>query len=246
MGVVTGGFMDRAIHPTEPRTFTYREGARFMGLPDTWSLAPIAGPKRDPWLGKAIPVASGRWIATWARAAIEGAPGEYAGELVEPKHRVVNVINADKVREIERHGGDANVWWPDPVDRPRIVYDANPIGRGVGRPGATFASSRPAPVAARGRRAEPVPTSPRTAPEAPKRREPTIAAPIERVAPSVVAALLDELELTRAEAADALGVSRSRIAELVTDRKPGSWLNAARWDETQETLRSYAEAPRTM
>lgn len=243
MGVVTGGFMDRAVHPIEARPFTYREGARFMGLPDDWSLWPIASAKRDSWLGKAIPVASGRWIGTWARGSLEGSPGEYAGELVEDKHRIIDVSNRDKVRLIERDGG-ADVWWPDPIEKPRTVYLPEPVGRGVGRPEDHHADE-PTRVVRRGRPPA-VPRAPRTAGEARAPRERVVTGPIERVAPSVVLALLEELALSRGEAADALGVSRSRIAELVTDRKPGSWLNAERWDETQGKLRDYASSPRTM
>jgi hypothetical protein len=33
-------------------------------------------------------------------------------------------------------------------------------------------------------------------------------------------------------------VSPSRINELTTHTRPGSWLNAARWEEVQEVLRA--------
>lgn len=264
MGVVTGGFMERAVHPIEARTFTYREGARLMGFPDDWSLYPLISGRHDSWLGKAIPVASGRWIGTWARASMEGAPGEYAGELVEEKHRVIDVSNADRVHKIEREGR-ASVWWPDPVGREKVVFVPEAIGRGGPRPEPVLtadtieaprrgrpAGTRPVAVAAAAtsRRATPPvedsPTPSRALGEARPRAERVVATPIERVAPSVVSALIDQLGLSRGEAAEALSCSRSRVAEMTTESKPGSWLNAARWPDVQAKLREYAAAPRTM
>lgn len=241
MGVVTGGFMDRAIHPIEARTFTYREGARFMGLPDSWSLYPIVTGKRDNWLGKAIPVASGRWISTWARGSIEGAPGEYAGELVEPGHRRIDVSTAQLVDRIDRYGGD-DVWWPDPVGRAKTIFVPQSIGFGGERPDPTVVADEPTLAVRRVGRPSAAAPRARTAGEAPKRAARVVTGPIERVAPSVVLGFIVDLALSRQDAAEALGVSRSRVAELTTERKPGSWLNAERWDDTKAKLKAYADS----
>lgn len=240
MGVVTGGFMDRAIHPTEPRTFTYREGARFMGLPDDWSLYPIVAGKHDNWLGKAIPVASGRWIATWAKGAIEEAPGEYAGELVEPGHRVIDVSTSKLVDHIDRFGGE-DVWWPDPVKRPRTIFVPEAIGRGGPRPEVTRVVEEPTLAVRRGRPPA-VLAAPRTPREPRKIAARVVTGPIVRTRPEVVSDVIEKLGLSRAQAAEALGVSRSRVAELTTERKPGSWLNAERWAETRAKLTAFAES----
>jgi site-specific DNA-cytosine methylase len=74
--VITGGGPDLVLHPHLDRLLTHREVARIMGFPDTWLIDPI---RRAPGLqltwGKGIPVDCGRWIAGWARAAIEERPG---------------------------------------------------------------------------------------------------------------------------------------------------------------------------
>ena len=72
-----------------------------------------------------------------------------------------------------------------------------------------------------------------TQPPAPAERASTAT----RVEPEVVAAFLEELGLSKADAATRLGVSVSRVHELVTHTRPRSWLNAVRWPEVQEKLR---------
>lgn len=243
MGVVTGGFMDRAVHPLAARTFTYREGARFMGLPDSWSLEPIVVGKKDSWLGKAIPVASGRWIGTWAGASIAGDPGDYAGVVVEPGHRVIDVTTADKVALIERDQQDAPVWWPERTGPPRKVFTLPPLGRPKRDPAqrvrvqGTIADVR---RALRGR----VPP-PEVASRRPRIvREPRAVVPrgtIARVPPDRVRAIIEGYGLKRSQAADALGVSPSRVGEMVTDKRPNSWLAEDRLPEFETRLAEYAE-----
>jgi len=241
MGVVTGGFMDRAVHPIAGRPFTYREGARFMGFPDDWSLKPIVEGKRDSWLGKAIPVAAGRWIGTWARGSLEEEPGEYAGVLVAPKHRVIDVSTADKVSAVERGESGEMCWWERP-ETPRITYsyaDPEPVAArrlrtdtmvGAAPRPRNVSTGRPpkARVAARGRVSD---SMPMLKPDA---------APIARIQPEEFQRLLTELRLTRTEAALALSVSPSRIGELTGRARPKSWLNAERWPDVQVALRKYA------
>ncbi len=66
--VITGKIQE-SVHPTEPRVLTLREGARALGYPEEWKLASY---KTDAWLGKGIPVASGKWIAECVKAALDG------------------------------------------------------------------------------------------------------------------------------------------------------------------------------
>ncbi len=93
--VVAGDALMTTVHPTEDRTITYREIARLMGLPDTWTTAPYRHPKsRSFWFGKGICVEPGRWIAEAAANAIEGnpvgTPGEQIGDreyLIDANHK---------------------------------------------------------------------------------------------------------------------------------------------------------------
>lgn len=57
--VITGKLQE-SVHPTAHRVLTLREGARALGYPEEWTLSAY---KSDAWLGKGIPVASGKWIA---------------------------------------------------------------------------------------------------------------------------------------------------------------------------------------
>jgi len=237
MGVVTGGFMDRAIHPIAARPFTYREGARFMGFPDDWSLKPIVEGKRDAWLGKAIPVAAGRWISTWARGALEEEPGEYAGVLVAPKHRIIDVSTSDKILDITR--GETDDWWERP-ETPRITYSyANDLEPSASRRLRTdtviSAAKRPTNVST-GR-----PSKARTLARGQVKTvsQQRTVGPIVRIRPEEFQQLLDELRLSRVDAARALGVSPSRIGELTGHTRPKSWLNADRWPDVQVALRKY-------
>lgn len=81
--VVTGDVMEQVIHPWLPRMVTHREAARVMGFPDDWVLNPL---RKQSGLGathgKGITVICGKWIATWARQALDGSPGTITGEPV--------------------------------------------------------------------------------------------------------------------------------------------------------------------
>lgn len=66
--VITGKLQE-SVHPTAPRVLTYREAARALGYPEDWTLEAY---KTCAWLGKGIPVASGRWIAESVKRSIEG------------------------------------------------------------------------------------------------------------------------------------------------------------------------------
>lgn len=239
-GVIVAASLDRAIHPTQPRAITFREAARFMTIPDTWSMRVIAEKRKHAEVGKAVPTASAKWIAHWARMALEGTPGEYAGE--DTDNPDIRVFNVQKPKDIKRHQDgqlttldafhetysdpDPSLWLVDLKERPDEWYQRDD-DLGI------FANVAP-------KRKQ---TSPRTGskqrPQATKRVVSNgTRLVIDRIPPEQVQALLDAQGLTKTEAAEKLGVSVSRINELVGTKRPGSHLNADRWDEVQATLRS--------
>lgn len=82
--VVTGGAIRGVVHPYLPRFLTHREVARVQGFPDDWTIFGVRNaPDVGPGWGKGVPVQSGRWIARWARAALEGEPGPITGVPLE-------------------------------------------------------------------------------------------------------------------------------------------------------------------
>lgn len=250
-GVVVGAVLDRAVHPVHDRTFTYREAARFVSLPDDWSLRRLVEAQSGAELGKAVPSASGKWIAHWARMSIEGTPGEFAGIPQEnPDIRVIDVRDQKRVDEILRTqpGGsfytsefadpDPATWLIDrrsrPPEWPQREYDMRP---------PEYQDMDRKPRLARGAKrveAKPDPTvdvRPREHARTRRDAPPAARDQIERIPPDAVASLLSELGLSKQQAAEKLGVSVSRVNELVGTARPRSWLNAARWPEVQEALR---------
>lgn len=234
-GVVVAATLGRAIHPEYPRNLTYREAARFMSLPDTWSLRWLVENHKDAELGKAVPTASAKWMAHWAKMSIEGTPGEYAGRATEIDGvRVITVNSKASLADIAK-GHDDDGYWdgiasdPDPalwlVDRKQRPAEwwqrEDELGLFVPK-----AKTTRAPRTLR----DPV------APRATKSAAP--AGGIVRVAPDEVQALLDELGLSKAAAAEKLGVSVARIGEMTGTHRPQSWLNAERWPAIQEVLRA--------
>lgn len=103
--VITGGGLDLVMHPRLDRTLTHREVARIQGFPDDWLIRPLRGNSglQLTW-GKGIPVHAGRWIADWARLALEGTPGSYRGEPVPGSDReyVIDVTEAFRTATSER------------------------------------------------------------------------------------------------------------------------------------------------
>lgn len=95
--VITGAGMLNGVHYSEKRTFTHREVARVMGFPDNWLIEPL---KNVPGLfmtwGKGITVDCGRWIARWARAALDGNPGTHVGSQIADDQYLIDVTNAWK------------------------------------------------------------------------------------------------------------------------------------------------------
>ena len=89
----TGASMG-AVHPTQPRTLTYREAARLMGFPDEWTVKPaIEDRKGRSWFGKGVTTFAGKWIAGLVRDAINGRPGPVLGDEIGERERYVNVSN---------------------------------------------------------------------------------------------------------------------------------------------------------
>lgn len=226
-GVITGGSLDRAVNAIHPRTLTYREAARLVSLPDDWSLEPIVRRRAGPELGKAVTGAAGKWIAHWARMAIEGTPGEYAGLPLAPGVRVVDVTDTKRVLRALNEDVAEPAWWTGIVP----TSDPSPDRWLIDRRSRPASWAGPTTTTAPDRQARP---------QRPKQS--TVAQPradITRIAPETFQALLDELGISRAQAANALGVSTSRVAELTGHNRPGSWLNSTRWPEVQEALRTY-------
>lgn len=96
--VITGAGMLNGVHWAERRTFTHREAARILGFPDSWLIEPLKGvPSLFLTWGKGITVHCGRWIAAWARRALDGEPGSVAGDLIGDREYLVDVTNAWRV-----------------------------------------------------------------------------------------------------------------------------------------------------
>jgi hypothetical protein len=114
--VVTGGFLEDAVHPWLDRTMTYREAARIQGFPDDWTMMPARGdqPSQDiswasqriaqgktgaSWLGKGIPVEAGRWIASGVMRSLNDDPGPIQGYEIGPREHLIDRIGSYKVRQ---------------------------------------------------------------------------------------------------------------------------------------------------
>jgi len=240
-GVVVAAVLERAIHPIHDRTLTFREAARFMSIPDTWSMASLVERQAAAELGKAVPSASGKWIAHHARMSIEGTPGEYAGiaDTDDDRIRVITVQNEKQVVALAKSpppgtqyegiiaDPDPATWIIDRMSRPDKWWQREerpPSARGGG-PGPDMSDQKgTTPMIVTSRAPSPSQT--------PK----TQRSKIVRIEPEVVQAYLDAIPLNHQQAAERLGVSTSRIRELTSHTRPGSWLNAERWDDVQQRL----------
>lgn len=88
-GRVIDGDGARVVHPLLPRSCTLRELYRLQGFCDDWRLSELS-PKAWMYPGKGIPVNTGRWIAGWARDAIDGEPGPYGGERIGDREFLID------------------------------------------------------------------------------------------------------------------------------------------------------------
>ena len=245
-GVIVAASLDRAIHPVHDRPLTFREAARFMSIPDNWSLRSLVARGAGAELGKAVTSAAGKWIAHWARMSIEGTPGQYAG-VGDDTIRVIDVQKAADIARLEQNGPEPGTVWDEPtadpnpgrwlIDRkerpdpwPQVEWaqeDGRPLPGARPSVGQTTRAKRAVQGASR--------TARTRAPVAPV-RERVARVGIERVAPEDVLQFIEGLGIDKKEAARRMGVSYSRINELTTHTRPKSWLNAERWDEVKEIL----------
>jgi site-specific DNA-cytosine methylase len=90
--VMTGGATGLVIHPFQFRPLTVREVMRGQGFPDDWRACelPMKGVTGAYW-GKGIPVQVGRWMGTWVRESIQGAPGSIVGAPIGDRERLIDV-----------------------------------------------------------------------------------------------------------------------------------------------------------
>jgi site-specific DNA-cytosine methylase len=77
--VLHGGGLHASIHPTQPRTFTYREAARIMGFPDSWNLEAYKG--HEPVFGKAVTVDVAFWLGHMVQQHLDGLSTERRDDL---------------------------------------------------------------------------------------------------------------------------------------------------------------------
>jgi hypothetical protein len=98
--------LEQAVHPTEPRTFTYREAMRIQGFPDDWRLWPLRDYKRLYLVpGKGVPVDSSRWFGHWLSESFAGRPGSMRGVPDSDRDREY-ILQADKGYKIaQKRGG---------------------------------------------------------------------------------------------------------------------------------------------
>jgi site-specific DNA-cytosine methylase len=244
-GVVVAAVLERAIHPVHDRPLTFREAARFMSIPDNWSMASLVRRQASAELGKAVPSASGKWIAHWARMAIEGTPGEYAGvaDTEDDRIRVINAQTRPHLAALANPPSgttwDGPVADPDPAtwlidrrERPDEWWQRDEAGGWSPEPAG--ASRRQAGLDSSPAERSAPPVAP--APVSERAPGPRARSKITRIEPEVVQKLLDDLEIDKKEAAARLGVSVSRVHELTTHNRPNSWLNAERWDDVRARL----------
>lgn len=94
--VLTGDALQQAVHPTEPRGFTYREAMRIQGFPDDWRLWPVrdyAPLYKTP--GKGVPIDASRWYGHWLSESFAGRPGSMRGVPDRERDREF-VLQVDK------------------------------------------------------------------------------------------------------------------------------------------------------
>lgn len=78
--VLTGDALQQAVHPTEPRGFTYREAMRIQGFPDDWRLWPVRDyTNLHLCAGKGVPADASRWFGHWISESFAGRPGSMSG-----------------------------------------------------------------------------------------------------------------------------------------------------------------------
>jgi site-specific DNA-cytosine methylase len=90
--VLSGAALEGYVHPTQPRTLTYREVARLSGLPDTWNVEAYQKKNFNTrWFGKGVCVEAGQWIADAAFKAIIEQPYQYQGISINNNEYLIDV-----------------------------------------------------------------------------------------------------------------------------------------------------------
>lgn len=100
--VITGGSLVMVLHPQEDRMLTHREAARLLGFPDDWLIKPLRGVSglQMTW-GKGITVDCGRWIAGWAKNALDENPGQFKGDLIGEREWDIDVTHGTPRRLVK-------------------------------------------------------------------------------------------------------------------------------------------------
>lgn len=91
--VITGDAHIKLIHPSQPRPLTYREIARIMGYPDTWTCQPSIDARTNgiSWWGKGIPVGTANWIAQQLAHHLNGTSGIHTGAQTGPREHTIDI-----------------------------------------------------------------------------------------------------------------------------------------------------------
>jgi site-specific DNA-cytosine methylase len=119
--VIIGGAMWLVVHPEQRRLLTHRECARILGFPDTWMAEPMKANKglAETW-GKGVSVHAGRWIARWAKDAVEGRPGSITGVPVTEHYRLAKHGPHERESVIDV-GHVAKAVYPVTIERGGVV-----------------------------------------------------------------------------------------------------------------------------
>lgn len=92
--VITGAGGYDFVHWQEDRFLSVRECARLQGFPDDWLWVGTQSLRQAyAWIGKGVPVQSGRWLSTQVARSLQ-RPGVQSGELIGDREWLVDVTDA--------------------------------------------------------------------------------------------------------------------------------------------------------
>lgn len=95
--VVTGAGGLDFVHWVEDRFLTVREVGRLQGFPDTWTFNEAKSERQAyAWIGKGVPVHSGRWLSKQVARSLRGQLGfdDYAGVEIGDRERFIDLTYA--------------------------------------------------------------------------------------------------------------------------------------------------------